>query len=59
MKIGIGRRGTLRTPEAAGEMEPRRTGWVRIRVMGSGSVRKAMKVRGSWQVGQIRGNTFS
>ena len=31
--------------------------WARICVMGSGSVRKAMKVRGVWQVGQISGNT--
>lgn len=31
--------------------------WTRIRVMGSGSVRNAMKVRGSWRVGQIRGKT--
>ncbi|MFO8175359.1 MAG: hypothetical protein R6T96_13815, partial [Longimicrobiales bacterium] len=27
------------------------------RVMGSGSVRKAMNVRGAWQVGQMRGKT--
>ena len=26
---GIGKRSTLRTPEAAGETKPRRTGWVR------------------------------
>ena len=31
--------------------------WARICVMGSGSVRSAIEVRGSWQVGQIRGNT--
>jgi hypothetical protein len=31
--------------------------WARIRVMGSGSVKKAMKVRGVWQVGQISGKT--
>ncbi len=31
--------------------------WARIRVMGSGSVRKAMKVRAVPQVGQTRGNT--
>ncbi len=29
----------------------------RICVMGTGSVRNAMNVRGSWQVGQRRGNT--
>ena len=29
--------------------------WARICEMGSGSVRNAIKVRGSWQVGQIRG----
>ena len=31
--------------------------WARICVMGPGSVRKAMNVRGVWQVGQISGNT--
>ena len=31
--------------------------WARICVMGSGSVRNAMKVRGVWQVGQMRGKT--
>ncbi len=29
--------------------------WARICVMGSGSVRKAMNVRGVWPVGQISG----
>ena len=31
--------------------------WARIRKMGSGSVRNAIKVRGVWQVGQTRGKT--
>jgi hypothetical protein len=31
--------------------------WARIRVMGRGSVRNAMKVRGIWQEGQISGKT--
>jgi hypothetical protein len=30
--------------------------WTRMRVMGSGSVRKAMKVRAVPQEGQVRGN---
>jgi hypothetical protein len=30
---------------------------MRIWVIGSGSVRNAMKVRGVWQEGQIRGKT--
>ena len=30
--------------------------WARIWVMGSGSVRNAIKVRGVWQVGQTSGN---
>jgi hypothetical protein len=31
--------------------------WARIRVMGTGSVRNAMKVRAVPQAGQIRGKT--
>jgi len=31
--------------------------WARIWAMGTGSVRTAMKVRGVWQEGQIRGKT--
>ena len=31
--------------------------WARIWVIGSGSVRNAMNVRGVWHAGHMRGNT--
>ena len=43
---GVDRRGEVGSPM-----------WVRIRAMGSGSVRNAMKAGGVWQGGQISGTT--